>query len=221
MPVHRKRQRARIPKNKPKRKRAFTTVRRDGRECALFFRSFRRCAAGCTEPCRLQHAAVLCGEHSSTCRRVLEYFAESTIQHSATHSPVFRPAALPVEDSRRDKGAARLIRRTKRIRTQTRSLLGGHWKRPITPTQPHAPLGTNHLSRSVSVTNPLPGIRSTPAPPLLRPQEAHVRFATAPKMPCRNNSETRYYDHWPEMSHEKPKTPFKTFTECLILRKKS
>ena len=95
MPVHRKRQRARIPKNKPKRKRAFTTVRRDGRECALFFRSFRRCAAGCTEPYRLQHAAVLCGEHSSTCRTVLEYFAESTIQHSATHSPVFRPAALP------------------------------------------------------------------------------------------------------------------------------
>ena len=195
MPVHRKRQRARIPKNKPKRKRAFTTVRRDGRECALFFRSFRRCAAGCTEPCRLQHAAVLCGEHSSTCRTVLEYFAESTIQHSATHSPVFRPAALPRRGQPSGQRGRAPYPPHKRIRTQTRSLLGGHRKRPITPNQPHAPLGTNHLPRSVSVTKPLPGIRSTPAPPLLRPPRAHVRFATVPKAPCGNNSETTHYGH--------------------------
>ena len=157
---------------------------------------------------------VLAAEYSSTSRKVQSNTPQGI-------SPFSAPRNLPVEDSRRDKGAARLIRRTKRIRTQTRSLLGGHRKHPITPKQPHAPLGTNHLPRSVSVTNPLPGIRSTPAPPPLRPQEAHVRFATAPKMPCRNNSKTRYYDYWPKMSHEKPKTPFKTFTECLILRKKS
>ena len=221
MPVHRKRQRARIPKNKPKRKRAFTTVRRDGRECALFSAHSAgapptaRSHAACSTPLYFAESTrVLAAQYSSTSRKVLSNTPQRIPPFSA-------PRHSPVKNSRRDKGAAHLIRRTKRIRTQTRSLLGGHRKRPITPNQPHAPLGTNHLPRSVSVTKPLPGIRSTPAPPLLRPQEAHVRFATAPKMPCRNNSETRYYDYWPKMSHEKPKTPFKTFAECLILRKKS
>lgn len=38
-----------------------------------------------------QSASVLCGRHSSTCRRVLEYFAESTIPHSAGCLPDCRP----------------------------------------------------------------------------------------------------------------------------------
>ena len=192
---------------------------------AVSARFFSAHSAGATPAARI-HAACSTPQYFAESTRVLaaEYSSTSRKVQSNTPQripPFSAPRHSPVEDSRRDKGAARLIRRTKRIRTQTRSLLGGHRKRPITPNQPHAPLGTNHLPRSVSVTKPLPGIRSTPAPPLLRPPEAHVRFATTPKIPFRNSSETRHYNYGPKMSHEKPTTPFKTFTECLILRKKS
>ncbi len=163
------------------------------------------------------------------------YFAESTqyLPHSTrvlrgkynptlrNAFPVFRPAALPRRGQPSGQRGRAPYPPHKKNQDTNPFPAWRPQETPNHPKQPHAPLGTNHLSRSVSVTNPLPGIRSTPAPPLLRPQEAHVRFATAPKMPCRNNSETRYYDYWPKMSHEKPKTPFKTFTECLILRKKS
>ncbi len=151
-----------------------------------------RSHAACSTPQYFAESTrVLAAQYSSTSRKVQSNTPQGI-------SPFSAPRNLPVEDSRRDKGAAHLIRRTKRIRTQTRSLLGGHWIRPITPNQPHAPLGTNHLPRSVSVARPLPGIRSTPAPPLLRPPGAHVRFATAPKTLFRNNSETRYYGHKPK-----------------------
>lgn len=141
MPVHRKRQRARTPKNKTKRKRAFTTVRRDGRECALFSAHSAgapptaRSHVACSTPLYFAESTrVLAAQYSSTSRKVLSNTPQRIPPFSA-------PRHSPVEDSRRDKGAARLIRRTKRIRTQTRSLLGGHRKRPITPNQPHAPIG--------------------------------------------------------------------------------
>ncbi len=112
------------------------------------FRSFRRCAADSTEPCRLQHAAVLCGEHSSTCRTVLEYFAESTIQHSATHSPIFCPAALPRRGQPSGQRGRSPYPPHKKNQDTNPFPAWRPQKRPITPNQPHAPLGTNHLPRS-------------------------------------------------------------------------
>ena len=94
-----------------------------------------RSHAACSTPQYFAESTrVLAAEYSSTSRKVQSNTPQGI-------SPFSAPRNLPVEDSRRDKGAARLIRRTKRIRTQTRSLLGGHKIRPITPNQPHAPIG--------------------------------------------------------------------------------
>lgn len=67
--------------------------------------------AGCFLPSRRAGpVAVLGAEYSSTFRRVLECFAESTIRHSARHSPAFRihkvgnVDAVPARNARfRDK----------------------------------------------------------------------------------------------------------------------
>ena len=178
---------------------------------------------------RRLHGAMPPAARRCTLRRALEYLPHSTRVLRGKYNPTLRNAfprfpprgTSPSRTAAGTKGPHALSAAQKESGHKPDPCLAAtrYAQSPLTSRTP--PLGTNHLPRSVSVTNPIPGIRSTPAPPLLRPLEAHVRFATAPKMPCRNNSETRYYDYWPKMSHEKPKTPFKTFTECLILRKKS
>ena len=94
-----------------------------------------RSHAACSTPQYFAESTrVLAAEYSSTSRKVQSNTPQGIPPFSA-------PRHLLAEDSRRDKGAARLIRRTKRIRTQTRSLLGGHRIHPTTPNQPHAPIG--------------------------------------------------------------------------------
>ena len=94
-----------------------------------------RSHAACSTPQYFAESTrVLAAQYSSTSRKVQSNTPQRIPPFSA-------PRHSPVEDNRRDKGAVHLIPRTKRIRTQTRSLLGGHRKRPITPNQPHAPIG--------------------------------------------------------------------------------
>ena len=178
---------------------------------------------------RRLHGAMPPAARRCTLRRALEYLPHSTRVLRGKYNPTLRNAfprfpprgTPPSRTAVGTKGPRDLSPAQKESGHKPVPCLAATRNTQPLRTSRTPPLGTNHIPRSVSVTKPLPGIHSTPAPPLLRPPGAHVRFATAPKMPCRNNSETRDYDYGPKMSHEKPKTPFKTFTECLILRKKS
>ena len=112
---------------------------------AVSARFFSAHSAG-APPAARSHAACSTPQYFAESTRVLAAQYSSTSQKVQSNTPqgippFSAPRHSPVEDSRRDKGAARLIPCTKRIRTQTRSLLGGHRKHPITPNQPHSPIG--------------------------------------------------------------------------------